>query len=171
MTRFLSLGLLSLLVIGQPAAFVVGQGPPPSDLAGLWRQQSENGSVSFFELTPKEGHTYAAQEYGLGGVSGTARLEDGHLVIRFVYEGDNCHYTQRLRGGQGRRQICQDEQGHGRAGGHQILDPVHRKIKAVVPPYRARRRRHRVNCLTSGVYHHWSGAGTGPGMMGLLEQG
>ena len=98
MTRCVPLGLVSLLVLSLAASFVVGQGPRTPDLAGLWRQQSENGSVSFFELTPKEGDTYAAQEYGLGGVSGTARLEGGHLVIRFEFDGDKCHYTWHLRG-------------------------------------------------------------------------
>jgi hypothetical protein len=98
MTRLLRPGLLSLLIISQAAAFVVSQGPSTPDLAGVWRQQSENRSVSFFEITPREGHRYTFQEYGLGGVSGTAHLEDGRLVIRFVHDGDNCHYTWHLKG-------------------------------------------------------------------------
>jgi hypothetical protein len=97
MTRIFSLGLLSVLLVIQAPAFVVSQGPPAADLAGLWKQEGEGGGVSFFELTPKGDH-YKAQEYGLGGVTGTARLEGEHLVIRFVHNGDDCHYTWHLKG-------------------------------------------------------------------------
>jgi len=103
MTRSFSLALASLVLVGQEPAFVSGQGQQTVELAGIWRQETRGG-VSYWELTPKGDHTYTAQEYGLGGVRGTASLEDGHLVICFEHEGDHCYYSWHLKGvgGQGR---------------------------------------------------------------------
>jgi hypothetical protein len=53
------------------------------DLAGTWRQETQTLGVSYWELTPKGNNTCTAQEYGLNGVKGTARLVDGHLIIDF----------------------------------------------------------------------------------------
>jgi hypothetical protein len=75
MTRLLSLGLLSLLIVTPARA--------AEELAGTWRQETEGIGVSYWELTSKGENTYEAQEYGLGGAKGTARLEDDRLVIRF----------------------------------------------------------------------------------------
>jgi hypothetical protein len=116
MTRLFSLGLLSLLMISQAPASVVSQGPPSAELAGTWRQETQ-GNVSYFELTPKGDH-YTAQEYGLGGVKGSARLEDGHLVIHFVHQGDNCHYTWHMRGVAGHGKFVRNTKG----GGQEVID-------------------------------------------------
>jgi hypothetical protein len=93
MTRFISLGLLGLLAASPARA--------AEDLAGVWRQETEGIGVSFWELTPRGEHTYAAQEYGIGSVKGTARLEGGRLVIRFD-DPDRGRYEWRLRGTAGK---------------------------------------------------------------------
>jgi hypothetical protein len=97
MTRLFSLGLLGLLAFTPALA--------AEDLRGVWKQETEGIGVSFWELTPRAGeqHAYDAQEYGLGGVRGIARLEDGHLVIHF---GDDPRprntYKWKLEGTRGR---------------------------------------------------------------------
>jgi hypothetical protein len=98
MTRLFSLGLLSLLVVSPARA--------AEELAGTWRQETEGLGVSYWELTPKGEHTYDAQEFGLGGVKGTARLEDGRLVIRFENgEGGKGHYEWHLKGPAGKGKL------------------------------------------------------------------
>jgi hypothetical protein len=98
MTRLISLGLLSQLVVTPAWA--------AEELAGTWRQETEWAGVSYWELTPKGEHTYEAQEYGLGGVKGTARLEDGRLVIRFEGgDGTKGHYEWHLKGPAGKGKL------------------------------------------------------------------
>jgi hypothetical protein len=95
MTRLFSLGLLGLLVVTPAWA--------AEELAGTWRQETEGIGVSYWELTPKGEHTYTAQEYGLGGMKGIARLEDGRLVIRFEDDqGGKGIYEWHLKGPAGK---------------------------------------------------------------------
>ena len=100
MIRLLSLGLLSLLVVSQARA--------AEELTGTWRQATEGSGVSYWELTPKGEHTYVAHEYGIGSVKGTARLEDGRLVIRFD-EPDKGRYEWHLKGPVGKGKFISGE--------------------------------------------------------------
>ena len=98
MTRLFSLGLLILLVVTPARA--------AEELTGTWRQATEESGVSYWELTPKGEHTYEAQEYGLGGAKGTARLEDGRLVIRFeTADGGKGYYEWHLKGRMGKGKL------------------------------------------------------------------
>jgi hypothetical protein len=96
-TRLLGLGLLSLLAVGSAYA--------ADELAGTWRQDTEGVGVSYWELTPKGEHLYDAQEYGLGGVKGTARLKEGILVIHFVNGDDKGTYEWHLKGTAGKGKL------------------------------------------------------------------
>jgi hypothetical protein len=96
-TRLFSLGLLSLLVVTPAQA--------AKELAGTWRQETEGIGVSYWELTPKGEDTYEAQEYGLGGVKGTASLKDGRLVIQFERDGAKRMYEWHLKGPAGKGKL------------------------------------------------------------------
>jgi hypothetical protein len=98
MPRLLSLALLSLLLAGRALA--------ADNLAGTWRQETEEVGVSYWELTPKGDGTYGAQEYGLGGATGTAVLKGEHMIIHFeTAGGDKGHYEWRLKGTAGRGKL------------------------------------------------------------------
>jgi hypothetical protein len=67
--------------------------------------------VSYWELTPKDKHTYEAVEYGLAGARGTARLRDGVLVIHFKTADDGGTYEWRLKGTTGRGRLVLKKDG------------------------------------------------------------
>ena len=76
-------------------------------LAGTWRQETEGIGVSYWELTPKGEHAYDAQEYGLAGKKGVARLEGDHLVIHIEDEGGRATYDWHLQGTSGHGKLVQ----------------------------------------------------------------
>src|SRR5207237_1009296 len=82
---------------------VAAQARADGDLAGIWRHETEGVGVLYWELTPKKDGTYDAQEVGLGGAKGTARLMDGRLVINWlVPDGTDGTYEWSLKGISGR---------------------------------------------------------------------
>jgi hypothetical protein len=105
MFRLFSLGLLSLLFVRQALA--------GGNLAGTWRQETEGLGVSYWELTPKGEHTYAAQEYGLGNVKGTASFKDDHLVIHWENPDNGVKgvFTWHLKGPSGKGRMEQGKNG------------------------------------------------------------
>lgn len=95
MIRFLCPVLLALVVLSQVRA--------NEELTGIWRNSLEGLGVSYWELTPKKGGTYDAQEVGLGGRYGIASFKDGVLTIEFKAEDHKGVYEWHLKGpaGQG----------------------------------------------------------------------
>jgi hypothetical protein len=103
MVRLFGLGLVSLLVVTQAQA--------ADALTGVWRQETEDLGVSYWEFTPKGKNTYAVQEYGLGGVTGTAHLRDGVLVIDFKNDDLRGAYEWKLTGIKGKGKLTIKKEG------------------------------------------------------------
>ena len=95
MIRFLCPALLALVVISPARA--------DEEVAGVWKNTLEESGVSYWELIPKKGGTYDAEEVGLGNRHGTAKFKDGVLNIEFQAEDHKGVYEWHLKGpaGQG----------------------------------------------------------------------
>lgn len=94
MFRFLCPALLTFAVIAPVRA-------EEQDLAGVWRNTLEGSGVSFWELTPRKGGGYDAQETGLGNRQGVAKLKDGKLIIEFLADDHIGTYEWHLKGSLG----------------------------------------------------------------------
>jgi hypothetical protein len=68
------------------------------ELTGVWKNTLEELGSSYWELTPKKGGTYDAQEVGLGGRYGIASFKDGVLTIEFKAEDHKGVYEWHLKG-------------------------------------------------------------------------
>jgi hypothetical protein len=95
MFRILCPALLVLVMASQARA--------DDELKGIWRNTLEESGVSYWELAPKKGGEYHAQEVGLGGRYGIAKFKDGVLTIEFKAEDHKGVYEWNLKGpvGQG----------------------------------------------------------------------
>ena len=91
MFRLLSPAALVLLILSPVRA-------EEEQLAGIWKNTLQDSGVSFWELTPKKGGGYVAQEVGLGSRHGTALFKDGVLFVEFLAEDHKGVYEWRLIG-------------------------------------------------------------------------